>query len=327
MKFKEYENFNGSWQEKTLAYLRLKGFDNPNIEWSVSEKVHGTNFSFWCDGENIKYAKRQSWITGDKSFYGHKNIVDEMNVKVWNMLHFCSVEQLVIYGELFGGNYPHKDVLPVHGATKIMKKLHYSPMNHFYAFDIMLDGVFVDVYEFEFLCKKFGILYAESLKRGTFDECLKYPNDFLTTIPGKFGLPVIKDNICEGVVLKTVKPLFYENDSGRVMLKNKNDKWKGTQKKVLPKQQIELSVEGQKILVDINNYITDNRLSSVLSKYGEFNKRDFSEVLQLFKDDVIKDFEYVNGEIDKNNKDWKILIRVIGNLCADIFRPIFLAKI
>lgn len=42
-----------------------------------------------------------------------------------------------VYGELFGGCYPHKDVTPSKNKVKrIQKGVWYSPYVRFYAFDI-----------------------------------------------------------------------------------------------------------------------------------------------------------------------------------------------
>lgn len=327
MKFIKYDKMDGSWQEKSVAYLRLKGFDAKDIEWSVTEKVHGSNFSIWFDGIEFKYAKRSGFIKKGTNFYNHIRIVPSILPKIrkiWDSLE--GISELVVYGELFGGTYPHPEVETVNNAKKIQKGLFYSPDNHFYAFDIMIDGQYVSVDEFEMLCKKVALLHAKTLFKGSFDQCLKYPNDFLTKIPELFNLPEITGNICEGVVLKTVKPMFYD-DGGRLILKNKNRKWLEIQQKTPPKKQPNLSKEGQEILETINLYITENRLNNVLSKFGEFSKRDFGKVLNEFKNDVYEDYEKENGVIDRSKLDWKIIERTVGTLCADVFRPIFLRNI
>eukprot|EP00479_Gromia_sphaerica_P013976 TRINITY_DN8075_c0_g1_i1.p1 TRINITY_DN8075_c0_g1~~TRINITY_DN8075_c0_g1_i1.p1 ORF type:complete len:90 (-),score=10.04 TRINITY_DN8075_c0_g1_i1:42-311(-) len=46
------------------------------------------------------------------------------------------VLQIQMYGELFGGGYPHEDVEPVDGVELIQDEILYCPGLEFYAFDI-----------------------------------------------------------------------------------------------------------------------------------------------------------------------------------------------
>ena len=142
------------------------------------------------------------------------------------------IEIVIIYGELFGGLYSHKDkkYLPKPGIKHVQKGVYYSPALHFYAFDIRTN-YFEDDDEkdssnkpkkkqksvkLEFgksleIFKKSGFLYCEPLKIGTFDECISFDVEkFESTIPSKLGLPPPTDpqndtpikNIAEGIVLR-----------------------------------------------------------------------------------------------------------------------------
>ena len=161
--------------------------------------------------------------------------------KAYNLLRQMDdkIVSIVIYGELFGGLYSHKDTkyLPKPGIKHVQKGVYYSPDLHFYAFDIRTNNTKIsndddekkksdedhndkkkDVLsvkvEFETcleILKKSGFLYCEPLMIGTFDECVDFKvEDFESTIPAKLGLPPPMDpedgtlikNIAEGVVLR-----------------------------------------------------------------------------------------------------------------------------
>ena len=86
---------------------------------------------------------------------------------------------------------------------------------------------YLDVKEANSLFEKYKILHAKTLFSGTMDDCLKYPNLFESTIPALLGLPEIKPNICEGVVIRTSTYQFFMEDDDliRLIIKNKNSKW------------------------------------------------------------------------------------------------------
>lgn len=52
--------------------------------------------------------------------------------------------QLHLFGELFGGEYPHPNVLPFPGAIPVQKRLFYTNTTEYYLFDISLGTGFID---------------------------------------------------------------------------------------------------------------------------------------------------------------------------------------
>ena len=69
-----------------------------------------------------------------------------------------------------------------------------------------------------------SFFYAKTLFRGTLAECLKHPNGFQSKIAEWLGLPAIEDNICEGIVIRPVTPMYLRNGS-RVLIKSKNERF------------------------------------------------------------------------------------------------------
>lgn len=47
-----------------------------DLEWVVQEKVHGANTSFLCDGEEVRFAKRTSVLSGDENFYDFLSLLE-----------------------------------------------------------------------------------------------------------------------------------------------------------------------------------------------------------------------------------------------------------
>jgi Rnl2 family RNA ligase len=116
-----------------------------------------------------------------------------------------------IYGELFGGSYPHPQV-EQEMSQPVQCGVWYAPGLHFQAFDVAVDieGVrsFLSFEIAREACETCGLPFAVPLCTGTLSECLEYPVEFETTIPVRLGLPGIPvasdgtQNLAEGVVIR-----------------------------------------------------------------------------------------------------------------------------
>ncbi|KFF73729.1 hypothetical protein HX13_18145 [Chryseobacterium sp. P1-3] len=208
---------------------------------------------------------------------------------------YPDAETVVIYGELFGGGYKHKEVDPVEGAIRVQKGIEYAPYNEFYAFDIKLNGItYLDTEIINPIFEETGFFYAKTLFQGTLEEALRYPNVFNSKIPVWLGLPEM-NNMCEGTIIKTLKTRYFGNGA-RVILKNKNEKWIEKSKMVkkqerITQKQVQFSGAAQQIWEEIQRYVTVNRLNNVVSKTGEFAPEMIGKITGLFAKDILEDFE------------------------------------
>ena len=328
--------------------------------------VHNSNMSFYLTTEmdEVKVAKRNGFLKSGENFYNYLSMKEANGYKIrdlWNQMLAKGYEmnELIVYGELFGGHYPHPDVENNNSVKHIQKGIWYSPNIGFYVFDIMLNGKFLPMDEVVLLCKEVDLFHAKILFEGTFDECIKYPNEFQTKIPEWLGLPLLDPdekhvitklvfdgfdeeghikhkekeityfgNICEGIVIKPFEDLRYEAED-RVILKSKNDVYYDVsrEKKTPRNSQPELSEFALDVLEKIVVYINENRLRSVLSKIGFFTKKDFKIVFDAFKKDIYEDFN-MNFDDLKNltTEDKREIDKVVGKLCTEIWRPIFLSE-
>ena len=326
MEFKKYGSIENSYQIKTINKVKEEG--KADGEWVVQEKVHGSNFSIWTDGKEVKCAKRSGWINEDENFNSWETVVtDEFEKKVLDMFSNNCKESLVLCGELFGGNYPHPDVVK-HNVSRVQKGVFYCPDVKFYCFDILIDGKLIDIGNVGVLCEMYGIFYANTLFKGSLEEALTYENKFQTTIPAKLGLPEIEGNFCEGTVIKPVTAKFLGNGS-RIIFKNKNDtfqerKQEGRDDRI--KAVLE-PLEGKALEAyeGILRYITENRLQNVLSKLGEVTQRDFGKISGLFNKDIIEDFQKDYGEdFEKLDKaDRKKVTKEMSKAAATLIRDNF----
>ncbi|MFP3593164.1 RNA ligase, Rnl2 family [Chryseobacterium sp. SIMBA_038] len=298
MIFKTYNSIENTYQTRVIDQIKLQGFGDE--VFIVQEKVHGANFSFFTDGKEIKIAKRTAFIEKDEKFYNAHQILERYRKNVIDVFEkvktiYPDLETVVIYGELFGGGYKHKEVEPIKDAIKVQKGVEYAPYNEFYAFDIKLNGTtYLDTDLVNQIFEEIGFFYAKILFQGTLDEALKFPNIFDSKIPAWLGLPEIENNMCEGTIVKTLKTKYFGNGS-RVILKNKNEKWieksKMVRKDKPAQKEVHFSETAQEIWEEIQKYATVNRLNNVVSKIGEFEPKMIGKVIGLFSQDILEDFE------------------------------------
>jgi len=338
MKHRTYDHINGVWHEKTMEYFEEMGFFNKDVEWCVTEKVHGSNFAIYQSASAVQFAKRSAFITGDKQFCQHKRIIDNIThrcTSIWNDLLLLdgSLKELIIYGEIFGGSYQHKDVEQIRGVKRVQKGVEYHPDIKFYAFDIYIKSdLFSGFLDYDIATNLFedaGLFHAEMIYRGTFGECKSHPDKFLTLIPEYFQLPEIQGNICEGIVLKPILPLTTEGGD-RVILKSKNEKFieKSKAPKRPRKMAPEISETARDTLYEIIPYITENRLRNVLSKHGEFTKKEFGVIIKNFKEDIFNEYENDNGMLIVEDKsDFNIIKREVQRLAVKIWKPIYMKEV
>lgn len=297
--FKKYSSIENSFNE---VYMHHVFEEMPeDLLYVVQEKVHGTNTSFLCDGTTIQFAKRTAVLAEDEKFYDFQQIVAALREQVLALsneaMMIDGATSVCIFGELFGGLYKHPDVVVDHKVQQIQKGICYTPQHGFYGFDIYIfteeGGRYLSVEETNTLFEKHGFFYAKTLFCGKLKECLEYPNAFDSKISGWLGFPQVEDNICEGVVIRPVVPMFLRNGS-RVIIKNKNERFSEKNVRKGNKRFEQLTPVNPKVkeLLDVAScYATEARLINVLSHIGEVDlSRDFGKIVGLFSKDLLEDF-------------------------------------
>lgn len=333
MQFEKYNSIENSYDEKFVQSIFMQGL--ADVDYIVQEKVHGANFSFITNGKEVLTAKRTGLILENENFYNSNIVKRRYEEKVINLFDEISrtvdLKSLIIFGEIFGGGYPHPEVKVEKEISLIQHGIYYHSHIDFYAFDLLINGkTFLEVPKTNQLFEKHGFIYAKTLYKGNLKECLNYPNNFKTTLPKMIGLPELNGNVCEGVVIRPIKSLFLTSGS-RVLIKNKNEKWRENNrhiddhliKKIMKE---EWSENVQFLCKEILKFISENRLNNVLSKIGEVHsKKHYGKILGLFNKDILEDFlkihEEMYNELEKNEQKEinKLMNQQAGNLIGNYF--------
>jgi Rnl2 family RNA ligase len=334
--FKKYNSVENVFDKEFVDKIKLEGYGN--VQFVVQEKVHGANFCFATDGETIIAGKRTGFVEADESFYGHEELLDRYKEKALNL--FMRVREkypdtltITIFGEMFGGKYPHPEINNDSRITCIQKGVYYCPNHEFYAFDLYLTNAnsarFLVVDEMNTFFEDTKFLYAKTLFQGTIDECLQYSNAFPSYISGWLNLPPIEDNICEGIVIRPSEPLYFHNGT-RVLLKSKNSRF--AEKKAVKKRIKTPSVEPSysenlnNLLYISEEYVTENRLNNVVSKIGTVSiPKDTGKLIGLLSKDILDDFlkEHSEQYYSLEKDEQKILNKHINSQATTLIKKIY----
>ena len=336
MQFKKYTSIENTFDKEFMDKIFLEGYDNR--EFVVQEKVHGSNVCFVTDGETVGFGKRTGFVEADEKFYDYEELLERYTQKIIHLFtiveeKYPDIKTLVIFGEMFGGKYPHPDVKNSTKTMVIQKGVYYCPNHEFYAFDLYVStegsGRYLSVDEAAVFFEQGAFFYAKTLFRGTLNECLQYPNDFQSRISEWLGLPPIEDNICEGIVIRPVEPT-YLNTGSRVLLKSKNARFaeKKSVKKRAPKLFVEPSYSESlnNLLPVVEQYVTENRLNNVVSKIGQISiPKDTGKLIGLFSKDILDDFlkEHSGTYVSIEKSEQKILNQHVNSLATNMIKKVY----
>jgi Rnl2 family RNA ligase len=336
VQFKKYTSIENTFDKDFMERIYLEGYDKK--EFVVQEKVHGSNACFVTDGETVSFGKLTGFVEADEKFYDYEELLERYKPKVLGLFsivkeQIADTQAITLFGEMFGGRYPHPKVKNNPKTMVIQKGVFYSPTHEFYAFDLYVatseTSRYLTVDEANHFFEQGGFLYAKTLYRGALDDCLKYPNNGLSAISTWLGLPPIEDNICEGVVIRPVTPLYMRNGA-RVLLKSKNARFaeKKAVKKRAPKLFVEPSYSNElnNLLPVVEQYITENRLNNVVSKIGHISiPKETGKLIGLFSKDVLDDFlkEHSGAYAAIEKSEQKIVNRHINTLATNLIKKVY----
>jgi Rnl2 family RNA ligase len=313
-----------------------EGYDKQ--EFVVQEKVHGSNVCFITDGQTVGFGKRTGFVEAGEKFYDYETFVERYNPKIIALYTIVKekhpdIKTITVYGEMFGGRYPHRDVKNNAQIPMIQKGVFYCPTHEFYAFDLYVttgeSARYLPVDEMNGFFEQGHLFYARTVFKGTLNECLQHPNDFQSLISTWLGLPPLENNVCEGVIIRPVEPMWLRNGS-RVLLKNKNARF--AEKKAIKKREPKLFVEStyseilNALLPVAEQYVTENRLNNVISHIGQITlPNEIGKLIGLFSKDILTDFlKEHSGEYSAIEKsEQKILNRHINTSATNLIKKVY----
>ena len=329
-----YEKISSNFNKYKLTEGDYRLFKK--TDWIVTEKIHGANFCLISDGVKVDFAKRKEILDTEDDFFCYQKISEQLKNKALAIFQAVknindTVEQISIYGELFGGEYPHPEIKINPEVNAIQTGVYYSPNIEFMAFDIAYidrrqERNYLDCDRFVDICEGANLLYIPILFRGKYEAAIAYKTEFTTTIPQVLKLPPLEtENLAEGIVIKPADNFFIETSKGKLrpVLKLKIPQFAEDKRFHQAQKWSYNSYENTKppqtsdrLEIEVSNLITLNRLNNLISKIGKpikKNKKQRNYILQLYVQDVIEDLEE-NLDIvfaDLGKSDREKLINII----------------
>lgn len=333
MRFVKYNSIENILREENINAIIEQGFSGG--EWCASNKIHGANLSFWCDSTEVRAARRSGFLGKDGSgLYNSQTVFHNYSGTMRDMYNYFQAQfvfdAMVVYGELFGGSYPHPEVDRIKNASKVQDGVFYCPHNDFYMFDVAFyikDVLifFLSKTTIAFLGEKFDIPYLNIMYKGTFQEMLALNPIFEDPTYSKYNLPKIENNMSEGLVISPVDTKFF-NGGSRVILKSKNPNFSENKDKKDKKWSENLSPEVADLINEGSTYITENRLKNVLSHGHSLKGSDFGKLLGALAEDVFQEFskDFGNRLTELSKADKKYVNSSLNKEMANLIRKSFI---
>lgn len=276
-------------------------------DWVAMEKIHGANFSIYCDTDGTyRCAKRSGFINEDESFYGYQYAVDKYLTSMFEVVAQLK-KPVVFIGELAG---------KAENCKAVQKEVEYGDLDIF-LFDIKIDGEFVNHELFTTLCEEYNLNIAPVVANGSFEEMLALDCEFDSKVLGKEG------NASEGLVLKPYTPAYMNNESRAIIKKkskafSENKRNHGKEKTKAP----QIS-EANKVLLDQTlELVNKPRVQNALSKMGEFEPKMFGKLVGHVAKDVFDDAnrDFETSLKDVVGDDWNAFSKAVHADIASLIR-------
>lgn len=265
-----------------MGYMHIDNlYKNTDImlfkECYALEKIHGTSAHITFEEGRIKY------MSGGSKHETFVKLFDEDNLLKVYKEQFDS--KVIIYGEAYGGK------------TQGMSNT-YGKEPKFIVFDVMIDGIWLDVPNAEDVTKKFGLEFVDYKKVKTTIKMLDKQKDLnsVQAVRNAMG----NGHLREGVVLRPLIEVIKSNGR-RVISKHKRDEFMETS---TPR---EVDPNRLKVLEDANSiakeWVTPMRLEHVLDKIDKPHTIEKTGVVvKAMVEDVIRESDkeiIVNIEVKK----------------------------
>lgn len=289
------------------AYRALRG-----VAWIATEKIHGASFCLVSDGALLRAGKRKVFLAPEEDFFGHRALVDRIGARVIALSAAvraadAQVRLVYLHGELLGGGYPHPEVAADPAVQPVQTGCWYAPSIELCAFDLAVlregdhDRTYVGHDEAARLFEEAGLLHARPLIRGTYEEVMRLPLGFESTLPALLGLPPLpRGNKAEGVVVKPVRAVTVPRRAGsiRPVIKRKiaefaeDARFHEAEKWATRASPGEAAAALSALRWEVSARVVEPRLDAAVSKIGRIAPGDAGrarEVWALLVEDVLED--------------------------------------
>jgi hypothetical protein len=228
----------------------------------------------------------------------HTNFVGLFDAsKLEEVFRMMCVEDMVIYGEAYGGK--------CRGMSDT-----YGKSLKFIVFDVKIVGWWLDVPNAEDVAKNFGLEFVWYTKTSTELDALNILRDRESEQAIRNGCGSGKK--AEGVVLRPLIELR-KNNGERIIVKHKRDDFRETRTPRVVGEELRVLTEANKIA---DEWVTEMRLDHILGKMKDPSLDKMGEIIKAMVEDVVR-------EGDKEIVDTKDVRKAIGRKAAEMAKRRF----
>jgi Rnl2 family RNA ligase len=279
MGYKKYGSIENDYNSKYINGLLTYEPEVSKITYQLTEKIDGSNFQIYIEKDLVRYGRRTGWLKDNDGFNDWQSVVAQD--KIQDLIH--SVQDTLkahsyiqFYGELYGPG--------------VQKRIPYGDKKDLKLFEMKIDGQWQTPEFMENFLVEHASLdlhvpvlgYVEGL-----EEAMKFDIERPSAL-----YKGDEAHVMEGMVIKPYYTVLKHRNS-HVRIKKRNaaflEKMKVKVKTYKPTVYTELQQE-------FMQYINENRLMSVISKYGPpKTKKDIGKYLSLLSQDAFQDFAKDQG--------------------------------
>ena len=269
---------------KIAGPAEAPGAPPPGGPWVALEKIHGAQMVLAADRDRVRFGKRKAWLADGDPFFGWQILREPLHAAARAAHEALGAPTVTLYGELFGGAYPHPEVPALPGLAPVQTGIWYAPDLRYALFDVLVAGDEADEGELlahrevTALAAAIGLDVPPLLDAGPRAQIERVPLRYPTRVPAQLGLPPIDGNLAEGVVQK---PDARARPGARIIYKRKipefDEQRFGESEAWDPNQRIDL----QALLVHARRMVNPPRLASAAAKWGHADARALVDEVAL----------------------------------------------
>lgn len=181
-------------------------------------------------------------------------------------------EKVFVYGE-------------AHGGKQQKQSWRYGPALKFVAFDVKIDGAWLDVPNAEIIARQLGLDFVPYVRTSTDVAALDAARDVPSVQAQRNGVEGVHP--MEGVVLRPLIELL-DNQGERIIAKHKRDEERETRTSRTVDDPAKLRVLEAADAIALE-WVTQARLEHVLDKLGQVGIEDMRRVIEAMVQDVVRE--------------------------------------
>lgn len=242
-------------------FLHIENLSSYEDKYVITEKIDGANIQFVFSNNNLEMIASRNQSIGDSDFNGYKEVIQqEIFVELFERLKKISETKTInLYGEIFG--------------NKIQKNIPYGKTDIKF-FAMAIDGEYMSFKTFSDIINNQDLIVPIISYTNSIEEIFNFDIE-------NFYSKIAENSIAEGII---IQPLLYWDEKRIFKFKSENFK----EKHYSPLKRLDIGN-----FEKFDNYLTEQRLSNVLSHYDKstlIDKKSKVEVLKDFIEDAKKDY-------------------------------------